>query len=219
MRDDRDVHNVADANVFRSRRPYARENPARQEAAMRLTVLLATVLCLLLAASASAHRGAQGWTEAKAERAAKREATVRLPRSLDARVQEELWTLVARYRALEQFAYDEGDDQAAAIIHNLRYRYSTALKRVEEGLEIAVAGCDGTGAAVTGNRFRHFRCSVTSKRLEIPTAELVYPDEDSLPEIVDGEPRSYGPYDASLLLHATGTSSIAFRQLGDARAS
>lgn len=186
---------------------------------MRLTLSLATVLCLLIATSASAHRGVQGWTEAKAERVAKREATVRLPHALDSRVQEELWTLVARYRALEQFAYDEGDDQAASVIHNLRYRYSTALERVEQGLEVAAAACDGTGAAANRNRFRHFRCSVTSKQLEIPTADLVYRDEDSLPEIVEGEPRRYGPYDASLLLHATGTSSIAFRQLGDSRDS
>ena len=53
---------------------------------MRLTGSLATVLCLLVATSAVAGRGAQGWTEAKAERVAKREATVRLPGDLLDRV-------------------------------------------------------------------------------------------------------------------------------------
>jgi len=185
---------------------------------MHLRVVVVAALSLVVASSAMGHDNGGTWSERKAERVAKRDATVRVPRSLDARVQEELWTLIARYRTLEQVALDLNDQQAASRIHNIRYRYSTALLHIEEGLGITVARCDGTGPAVNGSSFRHFRCSVTSKRLEIPSVELVYHDENTLPEIVERAPQRYGPYEATLLLHATGASSIAFRQLGDSRA-
>jgi hypothetical protein len=184
---------------------------------MRLTVL--TALCLVVAATAATHPGSPAWTEAKAGRVTVRDAAVRLPRSLAMGLADELGPLVARYRTLEQFAYDEGDHQAASIIHNLRYRYSSALKKVEGGLEVAHARCDGTGSAVGGDRFRHFGCAVTSDVLTIPSAELVYTRDDALPSVVEGAPRRLGPFDARLFVHVTGSSSIAYRQSTDSESA
>ena len=63
-----------------------------------------------------------------------------------------------------------------------------------------------------GNRFKHFRCSVTSVVLEIPQTELDYGDQE-LPTVIEGSPRIIGPLEASLDIHVAGKASIAYRQV------
>jgi hypothetical protein len=182
---------------------------------MRLSVSLAT-LCLLGAPGALAHGNAPAWTDAQAERAVVRDASVLVPAQLRASLRMELRGLVPRFRTLENLAWDMGDQQAAARIHNYRYRYSTALGKVEHGLSVATVDCTGLGRSSGGRRFGHFDCSATSERLEIPSVELVYSDPHALPALVEREPRRYGPYAARLRVHVTGRSSIASRQVGEA---
>ncbi|MGH3078861.1 MAG: hypothetical protein ACRDPZ_11860 [Gaiellaceae bacterium] len=174
-------------------------------------------LGLVLAANVPGHRGAPAWTEAKAERAVLRDATVAVPPPLKAALRVELLALIPRYRMLEQLAWQGGDHQSAGRIHNLRYRYSTALRKLEDGLRVTATDCAGAGRAVGDGRFRHFECSATSEPLEIPTADVVYGDDDALPAVTERDPRRYGPFQARLLVHVRDGSPIAFRQVSVAR--
>jgi hypothetical protein len=184
---------------------------------MKLSVSLAT-LCLLAAPSALAHASAPAWTETTAERTVVRGATVLVPAEQRASLRAELLGLIPRFRILENLAWDIGDHQAAGRIHNYRYRYSTALRKVEGGLRVTTVDCVGLGKASRGARFRHFDCAAISERLEIPSVELVYSDPHALPALVEREPRRYGPYAARLRVHVTGRSSIASGQVGEATA-
>ena len=179
---------------------------------MRYVISLAVGLSLLVVSGTAAHEGPQSWTEARTERAVARDASVRVSPQLRASLRADLLVLIPRFRTLENLAWDVGDQHAAARFHNIRYRYSTALKQVEGGLGITAAECDGMGLPIRGNRFRHLLCAVTSKRLEVPSLELVYGDPSALPTIVEGEPDRYGPYGARLFVHVLRGSSISYRQ-------
>lgn len=185
---------------------------------MKLTLSFVAILCLVVASTSLAHPSAPAWTHAKAERVVLREATVLIPPDERAALRAELLALIPRFRILENLAWDMGDHQASSRIHNYRYRYSTALGKVEEGLSIGTVDCAGVGKASRGARFTHFDCSAVSERLEIPSVELVYSGPDALPALVEREPRRYGPYAAHLRVHVTGGSSIASRQVGEATA-
>jgi hypothetical protein len=169
-------------------------------------------LFLVAASGIGAHGGPQAWTESKAERIVQRDAAVMLPAQQRASLREELRVLIPRLRLLEQVAWDAGDQHAASRFHNLRYRYSTVLGRVDRGLNVAAAGCNGAGGMVAEPRFRHFLCAVESSPLEVPTIELVYDDPDALPRIVTSAPRTFGPVEAKLFVHVTGPSSISYRR-------
>jgi hypothetical protein len=179
---------------------------------MKLALSLTVGLFLAAASGIGAHGGPQPWTEIKAERVVQRDAAVKLPAQQRAALREELRVLIPQLRMLEQTAWDLGDDQAASRFHNLRYRYSSVLARVEGGLRVAAAACTGAGGMVAEPRFRHFLCAVESNLLEVPAIELVYDEPDALPRIVTAAPRTLGPYEATLFVHVMGPSSIAYRR-------
>jgi hypothetical protein len=83
---------------------------------------------------------------------------------------------------------------------------------VRNGLDIDAASCKGSGAALQGKRFKHFRCSVNSVLLEIPQTQLDYGDRE-LPLVIEGQPRVIGPLEASLDVHIAGKASITYRQV------
>ena len=118
--------------------------------------------------------------------------------------------MVASYGLLEQTAGHYHPLEGK--IHNLRYRSSTALKRVQQGLAIDKAACVGIGSSSADNRFNRFRCAVTSAELEIPSAVVTW-DGDLITGVVEGEPRMLGPFDANLDVRITGRSTIAARQV------
>jgi hypothetical protein len=69
------------------------------------------------------------------------------------------------------------------------------------------------GKATQANRFKHFRCSVTSETLEIPTAVIVPPKPGSeLPTAIPGPPRIVGPLEAQLEVHVIGRSAMRYAQ-------
>jgi hypothetical protein len=122
----------------------------------------------------------------------------------------ELKDAVRLYWAL-QFAADQvGDRNAMSTFQGYLARYRKALDQVQDGLGIGAAACKGSGTAMQGNRFKHFRCGVTSELLEIPSTQLDYGDRE-LPIVIEGAPRVLGPFQASLSVHVTGKSSMTYR--------
>lgn len=176
---------------------------------------IVSAVVLVLVSAVSAHVGAPGWTAERTSRVVARNATVRMPAQERAALRAELLELIPRFRILENTAWDLGDHQVAGRAHNYRYRYSTALKRVEDGLGIDDATCRGVGTA-SGRRFAHFECNAVSERLEVPVVDVVYGDENGVPTFFERPPQLFGPYEARLFVHTTRRSSIAYRQLGEA---
>ena len=97
-----------------------------------------------------------------------------------------------------------------ATFQSVLARYVRARDQVRNGLGIATAACKGSGVALQGKRFKHFRCPVTSAVLEIPQTEVVYGDQE-LPTVIEGSPRVIGPLAASLDIHIAGKASISYR--------
>jgi hypothetical protein len=153
-----------------------------------------------------------------AQAAVRRTVLVQLPASTQRALTAELTPPIRQYATLEQVAWFEGDQQAAARFHNFWYRLSTARKLVQAGLPVGTAECSGAGAAVRPGRFRHFRCTVVSHALAMPVADLVSSDDAPFPVFVEREPRMIGPYRARLFVHATPGWTPAYRQLGEATA-
>jgi hypothetical protein len=182
---------------------------------MRFTALWVAGIFFASTSIALAADIRASWTESKAEKIVTRDATVRLSAQERASLESELRAAVIQYRLLEQTAAEQEGDYGlqASRIHNLRYRFSTALKQVQRGVAIEEAACDGTGAASGGtNRFKQFRCAVTSEELAIPSAQVVW-ENDRITGVVESEPRIEGPFQARLEVRITGKSTISHRQI------
>jgi hypothetical protein len=180
----------------------------------RYTLFLALWLYGLLLATtvAPAHGAARALTEAKAEQVVMTQAAVRVPLQQRASLGHELQRSFALFRTLELEAELEGELYAAATFHHLAFRYSHELRRIVNGLEVQAAECAGLGVPVRRDRYRRFRCSVTSDVLTIPTATLVNSDGGKVPEVVEGKPRIVGPFRVRLSVRVTGNSTITYRQ-------
>jgi hypothetical protein len=183
---------------------------------MRLRALFA-IVCLAAAAAVSACGAEWAWTTAKAEAVVRNSVTLRLPERMRVSLGAELRAQVALYRTLENTAAVQegkpGHERLASLIHNMRYRFSTALKRVQRGLEVDTAACTGMGAAAPRNRFERFRCAATSVSLHIPSPTVIWED-DRITDVVEQAPRRIGPIHARLDVDVTGKSTIAYRQIG-----
>jgi len=177
------------------------------------TALSVAGIFLVSTSIAPAHNTGWVWTEAKAERIAVRDATVRFPALERAALERELRAAVALYLTLEQTAGQEEYERLAPRLHNLRYRSSRSLGKVLSGLEIERAECTGSGARVGGDRYRHFRCLVTSEELEIPSAVVTW-EEGKITEVVEDQPRIVGFFQVQLSVHVTGKSTTTYRQIG-----
>jgi hypothetical protein len=181
---------------------------------MRSVVLIGLIGTLVASASiAQAHNTPWAWTESRAAKMVIRDATVRLAASEQPSLNAELNDAVRLYGALVFAAQQVGDGSAMATFHGVLARYVSARNQVRNGLGIDAAACKGSGAALQGKRFKHFRCSVTSIVLEIPQTELDYGDKE-LPTVIEGSPRIVGPLEADLVVHVAAKSSIAYQQVG-----
>jgi hypothetical protein len=141
-----------------------------------------------------------------------RDATVKLAVGERASLTAELNDAVRLYGALVFAAQQVDDRTALATFQAVLARYDRARDQVRNGLGIATAACKGSGVALQGRRFKHFRCPVTSVVLEIPRTEVVYGDQE-LPTVIEEPPRIIGPLEASLDVHVAGKASIAYRQV------
>ena len=180
---------------------------------MRSLILIGLLGVLLASTStAQAHSTRWAWTESKAAKMVTRDATVKLASGERSSLGAELNDAVRLYGALVFAAQQVGDGPAAATFQAVLVRYVGARDQVRNGLGIGAAACKGSGTAVQGNRFKHFRCSVTSVSFEIPQIELIYGDQE-LPSVIEGSPRIIGPLAAGLDVHVAGKASIAYRKV------
>lgn len=180
---------------------------------MRFKALWVAGIFFASTSIALAQATSMAWTESKAEKIVTRDATVRLPSVERRALESELRAAVVQYLTLEHSARESGDERLGSRLHNLSYRFSTALRKVQTGLQIDALECAGAAAAVAGDRFRRFRCGATSEVLEIPTAAVTW-DEERITAVVEGEPQIAGPFAVRLNVRVTGKSTIAYQQVG-----
>jgi hypothetical protein len=170
-------------------------------------------ILLVTAPVAQAGGAGESWTESRAARVVTRDAAVRVPARQRTALEHELRQSFALYRALELEAELEGEVFAAAIYHHLAFRYTHELSKMLNGLEVEAADCAGLGARVQRDRYRRFRCLVTSEPLTIPSATLVSSGAGKVPAVIEGAPRIVGPFRTRLLVRVTGKSTASYRQL------
>jgi hypothetical protein len=179
---------------------------------LMLAALWLTGILLVAAPIALAHDTGWALSESKAKQIVMKKATIRFPLRERAALEEELRTARAYYRVLELVGFGEGSEYAV-IYHDLAHRYGLALRTVQSGLKIDEAGCTGSGSAGRRNQFNHFRCSVTSDVLEVPSVTIVPSEAGGLPAVVEGRPRRIGPFQARLNVQVSGKSRISYRQI------
>jgi hypothetical protein len=173
-----------------------------------LTVLVSAV-ALGGSAVALAHNGPYSWTAAKAQVMLQEGTMIALPADQRAALEAELRGLLDQFRLLQLTAQERSEDWlAAATYDNYLKRFERAQASVSKGLSIDAAKCLGQGKALSGKRYKHFRCSVTSYVLEIPSVELKPGKNPSLPDVVEGPVRRIGPLAASFTVHVMGKSRM-----------
>jgi len=166
------------------------------------------VLFALWAPVALAHNTKSAWTTAKANVMLPDVVKIALPPDLAQALEGEIGPLLAQLRQLELNAQQERNDWLAAGTYgNYVKRLGDAREKVQKGLSVDPATCVGTGTALKGNRYKHFRCSATSYVLEVPSIELKPGANGSLPEVVEGPIRRFGPFQATFTLHVTGPAT------------
>lgn len=182
--------------------------------------LLVTGILLASTSIALAHGTRWTWTEQKAEHIVTRDAALRLGSSQRAALENELRTSAAYYSGLYLGVREEPHQSPAAdpateyILRKLGTRFQAALRKVRGGLQIDAAECTGSGAPVRAARFARFRCLTTSEQLLIPSAVVVISEEGKIQAIVEGQPRTLGPFRARFDVRVSGKSKIAYRKLG-----
>ena len=185
-------------------------------------VWLAVMLASVSAASvASAQTRIAAWSEAKAEKVVISDAVVHFAPNARASLDAELLAASRQFNALILAANDPfwslgveaPNIEARATFQRLAERYRVALNKVRYGLDIETADCKGSGPA-RGGRYLGFLCQVTSESLELPSVELVWPEDGGLPSAIEHEPRHLEKIQARLSLNVTGSSTVSYRPMG-----
>lgn len=178
-------------------------------------LLLVISLFAATASVAAAHNTPHAWTVGKANVMLPDTVRITLPADLRASLEAELTPLIDRLRLLELAAQQERSDWLAAGTYaNYLKRLTEARDRIAKGLPLDSAACAGTGKALSGKRYKHFKCNVTSYVLEVPAVEIAAAENGALPAIVEGPMRRYGPYEAVFTLHVTGPTRFVSQRLG-----
>ena len=179
---------------------------------MRRFMFLSLIGIVLASAStAVAHNGAWAWSTSRAAQMVIADGIVQLPPAERASLAAEIRSARSEYLLAEMIASEEGDWFAAGMYHNLVYRLTKARDKILSGLGVDKARCTGVGRASKG-RFKHFRCSVSSQFVEIPTVASIEREGDRQ-IVVEGPPRVVA-LDAQFDVHVTGKASIVYRQVG-----
>jgi hypothetical protein len=184
--------------------PYAR-------AYMRRSVLIALVSTAALTATAAAlaHITPYSWTASKAQIMLQDSTTIALPADQKASLAAEIQAWVDKLRPLKLTAEQDPDDWLILGTYSSYIkRFVEARDRVNSGLSIDSTKCVGQGRALSGKRFKHFRCSAKSYVLEVPNIELKPGADPDLPEVVEGPRRIIGPLEAVFTVHVMGKSRM-----------
>ena len=197
-------------------------DPPRRSPSVRKPTFIIVVAATALACSAVAlaHNSPYSWTVAKARVMLQESTNVALPEADKVALDAELdaWRMKfgqflliaqAEYtRSAEAGADDPRYSQLAQTYDTYRRRFAATQATVARGLSIDSVKCAGQGKALTGKRYKHFRCSATSYVLEVPNIELVPSFDPFLPEVVEGPRRMIGPLAAVFTVHVTGRSRM-----------
>jgi hypothetical protein len=160
-------------------------------------------------AVALAHNTPFAWTASKARVTLQEEATIALPKADREALDVELDAVLDRLRLLKLTAQERPEDWLfAATYDNYETRFEKAQDTVNNGLSIDTLKCTGQGKALTGKRYKHFRCSTSSYVLEIPNIELRPGANPALPDVVEGPVRRIGPLKAVFSVHVMGKSRM-----------
>ena len=179
---------------------------------MRGFIALSLVGIVLASTSAAlAHNTPWSWSPPRAAQMVVSDAIVQLPAAERAALEAEIGKARSEYLLAEMIASEEGDWFAAGMYHNLVSRLTKALDKIRQGFGVDKARCAGVGRAAKG-RFKHFRCSVSSLSVEIPTVASIERDGDKQ-IVVEGPPRLVGPLVAQLDVHVRGKMAISYRRL------
>jgi hypothetical protein len=177
----------------------------------RLVLFSLVGIVLASTSTAVAHNTPWAWSPPRAAQMVIADAILQLPSAERTSLEAEIRSARSTYGLAEMIAFEEGDWFAAGMYHNLVYRLTKALDRVQKGLGVDKARCTGIGRASKG-RFKHFRCAVSSQFVEIPTVARIDREADRQ-IVVEGPSRIIGPLAASLDVHVAGKASIAYRQV------
>ena len=204
--------------------------PQRPPSVRKPTFIIVVAAAAALAGSAIAlaHNSPYSWTVAKARVMLQESTSVALPEADRVALDAELdaWRmkfgqllLIAQseyIRSADLGADDPKYSRLAQTYDAYKRRFEAAQATVARGLSIDSVKCAGQGKALTGKRYKHFRCNATSYVLEVPNIELVFGDDPFLPEVVEGPRRRIGPLPAAFTVHVTGKSRmLAQRAPGD----
>ena len=169
-------------------------------------IIVVAAAALACSAVALAHNSPYSWTVSKARVMLQENTNIALPEADRVALDAELDAWVKKFGVLVLTAAD--DPRLAQTYDAYKRRFAAARATVARGLSIDGVKCTGQGKALTGKRYKHFRCNATSYALEIPNIELVFGDDPFLPEIVEGPRRRIGPLEASFTVHVTGKSRM-----------
>jgi hypothetical protein len=179
-------------------------------------IIIASAAALAGSAVALAHNTPYSWTASKARVLLQEGTNIALPEAQRQELNAELEAQLAKFRLLLLQAQERPEDWLFAQTYDnyIKKRFLPAQEKVLNGLSIDSVKCVGQGKALSGKRYKHFRCPATSYVLEIPTVELKYPPEGALPEVVEGPVRRIGPLPVVYTVHVTGKSRMLSQRAG-----
>ena len=173
------------------------------------TLAVAASVSLLAAAAAQAHDGDWRWTTKRAEQMVTAKVPMRLPAAESATLEADLRSDRGVYLRAAMAASETGDWLAAGMYGNLVLQLTSAITKVEKGLDVADAACTGIDRAVK-RRHKLLRCAASSGVIEIPTVASIEREGDR--EIVtQGPPRLVGPLNAVFEIRVRGESALTYR--------
>jgi hypothetical protein len=186
-------------------------DPPQRPPSVRKPTFIIVVAATALACSAVAlaHNSPYSWTAAKARVMLQESTNIALPEADRVALDAELDAWRKRFVTLALIAgADDRYWQLAQTYDTYKRRFAAAQASVARGLSIDSVKCAGQGKALTGKRYKHFRCNATSYVLEVPNIELVFGDDPFLPEVAEGPRRRIGPLPAAFTVHVTGKSRM-----------
>jgi hypothetical protein len=172
-------------------------------------IIVVAAAALTGSAVALAHNSPYSWTVAKARVELQESTNIALPEADRVALDAELDAWRKRFGTLALIAgADERYWQLAQTYDIYKRRFAAAQANLASGLSIDSVKCAGQGKALTGKRYKHFRCDAASYVLEIPNVELVPGVDPFLPEVVEGPRKLIGPLRAVFSVHVMGKSRM-----------
>ena len=178
-------------------------------------IIIASAAALAGSAVALAHNTPYSWTVSKARVMLQEGTNIAPPADEKASLLAEVQGWLDKLRPLKQTAEEDPEDWLILGTYNgYIKRFVEARDKINAGLSIDGVKCVGQGKALTGKRYKHFRCDATSYVLEIPNIQLVPGVDPFLPEVVEGPRKLVGPLAAVFTVHVMGKGRMLSQRAG-----